>query len=181
MALFCTAELKPMYLALGLAPPAAMGWLNARVAPVLLLGLVLWVLVLKSGVQATLAGVITAFFIVPVFAFANAGVSLSGLSPEATTSPLTLGIVAGLVLGKRIGVFGATWLMVRSGLARLPRGVSWLQIYGLSTLAEIGFTMSLFIGGLSFTVPALMNKVRLGGHRLHGAQDLDRDRDGGGT
>lgn len=192
IALFYTAHLKPMYLALSLIPLAAMGWLNARgthrVAPIVLLGIVLWVLVLKSGVHATLAGVITAFFvplkdrwgasplrsvehglepwvaffIVPVFAFANAGVALSGLSGDAFTAPLTLGIVAGLVLGKQIGVFGATWLMVKSGLARLPDGVTWAHIYGLSALAGIGFTMSLFIGGLSFDDPVLMNEVRLG-------------------
>ncbi|RME17752.1 MAG: Na+/H+ antiporter NhaA [Alphaproteobacteria bacterium] len=192
IALFYTASLKPLYLALALAPLAGMALLNARgshrTAPILLLGVVLWVLVLKSGVHATLAGVITAFFIplkdrwgksplhslehalspwvgffiVPVFAFANAGVELSGLSAEAITSPLTLGIVAGLVLGKQIGVFGATWLMVRSGLARLPDGVGWGHIYGLSALAGIGFTMSLFIGGLSFESAALMNEVRLG-------------------
>ncbi len=192
IAVFYTAELKPIYLALALGPLAAMGWLNARgvhrVAPILLLGILLWVLVLKSGVHATLAGVITAFFvpmkdrwgasplkslehglepwvsffIVPVFAFANAGVMLSGLSFSSLTSPVTLGIVVGLVLGKQAGVFGATWLMVRSGFARLPEGVNWRHIYGLSALAGIGFTMSLFIGGLSYDSPALMNEVRLG-------------------
>lgn len=192
IALFYTAHLKVLYLALALGPLAAMAWLNARgahrVAPILLLGVVLWVLVLKSGVHATLAGVVTAFFIpltdrwgksplhslehgltpwvaffiVPVFAFANAGVELSGLSTDSLTSPLTLGIVAGLVLGKQIGVFGATWLLVKSGLARLPDGVNWAHIYGLSALAGIGFTMSLFIGGLSYGDPALMNEVRLG-------------------
>jgi Na+:H+ antiporter, NhaA family len=192
IALFYTAHLKPIYLFLSLAPLAAMGWLNARgshrVAPIVLLGIVLWVLVLKSGVHATLAGVVTAFFvplkdrfgasplrsvehglepwvaffIVPVFAFANAGVAFSGMTAEAITSPLTIGIVAGLVLGKQIGVFGATWLMVRSGLARLPDGVTWLHIYGLAALAGIGFTMSLFIGGLSYSDATLMNEVRLG-------------------
>lgn len=192
IALFYTAHLKPLYLALAVAPLAAMAWLNARgahrMAPILFLGIVLWVLVLKSGVHATLAGVITAFFIplkdrwgksplhslehglapwvaffiVPVFAFANAGVSFAGMTADAITSPLTLGIVAGLVLGKQIGVFGATWLLVKSGVARLPDGVNWLHIYGLSALAGIGFTMSLFIGGLSFDSPALMNEVRLG-------------------
>ncbi len=98
----------------------------------------------------------------PVFAFANAGVAFSGMTAEAITSPLTIGIVAGLVLGKQIGVFGATWLMVRSGLARLPDGVTWLHIYGLAALAGIGFTMSLFIGGLSYSDATLMNEVRLG-------------------
>jgi len=192
IALFYTAELKVLYLLLALAPLAAMGWLNARgahrVAPILLLGVVLWVLVLKSGVHATLAGVVTAFFIplrdrwgksplhslvhglhpwvaffiVPVFAFANAGVSMSGIGVDAITSPLTLGIVAGLVIGKQVGVLGASWLIVKSGLAKLPYGVTWMHIYGISALAGIGFTMSLFIGGLSFADPALMNEVRLG-------------------
>ncbi len=192
IALFYTAHLKVMYLALALIPLAFMGWLNARgahrVAPILFLGVVLWVLVLKSGVHATLAGVITAFFIplrdrwgksplhslehalepwvgffiVPVFAFANAGVSFSGMSLDAITSPLTIGIVAGLVLGKQIGVFGATWLVVKSGLAHLPHGATWAHVYGLSALAGIGFTMSLFIGGLSYADPTLMNEVRLG-------------------
>lgn len=192
IAVFYTAHLKAMYLVMALAPLAAMAWLNARgahrVAPILLLGIVLWVLVLKSGVHATLAGVITAFFIplkdkwgksplhslehglepwvaffiVPVFAFANAGVSFAGMTTQALTSSLTLGIVFGLVLGKQIGVFGMTWLMVKSGFARLPDGVTWVHIYGLSALAGIGFTMSLFIGGLSFDSAALMNEVRLG-------------------
>lgn len=192
IALFYTAHLKPIYLALALLPLAGMGWMNLRgahrVAPILFLGVVLWVLVLKSGVHATLAGVITAFFIplkdrwgksplhslehglepwvaffiVPVFAFANAGVSFAGMTMDAITSPLTIGIVAGLVLGKQIGVFGATWLLVKSGFARLPDGVNWVHIYGLSALAGIGFTMSLFIGGLSFDNVALMNEVRLG-------------------
>ncbi len=192
IALFYTAHLKVMYLVFALAPLAVMGWLNARgahrVAPILILGVVLWVLVLKSGVHATLAGVITAFFIplkdrwgksplhslehglapwvaffiVPVFAFANAGVSFAGMSIEAITSPLTIGIVAGLVLGKQAGVMGATWLVVKTGIAKLPYGANWAHVYGLSALAGIGFTMSLFIGGLSYADPALMNEVRLG-------------------
>ena len=192
IALFYTAHLKVTYLVIALAPLAMMGWLNARgshrVSPIVILGIVLWVLVLKSGVHATLAGVVTAFFIplkdrwgksplhsmehglvawvaffiVPVFAFANAGVSFAGMSMEAIASPVTIGIVAGLVLGKQAGVFGATWLVVKSGLATLPHGANWAHIYGLSALAGIGFTMSLFIGGLSYSDAALMNEVRLG-------------------
>ena len=192
IALFYTANLKATYLLFALAPLAMMGWLNARgshrVSPIVILGIVLWVLVLKSGVHATLAGVVTAFFIplkdrwgksplhsmehglvawvaffiVPVFAFANAGVSFAGMSMEAIASPVTIGIVAGLVLGKQAGVFGATWLVVKSGLATLPHGANWAHIYGLSALAGIGFTMSLFIGGLSYSDAALMNEVRLG-------------------
>ncbi len=192
IALFYTADLKVEYLLYSLVPLALMLWLNARrvhrVAPVMLLGIVLWVLVLKSGVHATLAGVITAFMIplkdvwgksplhavehalepyvlygiVPVFAFANAGVILSGLSLEAFLAPLPLGIALGLILGKQIGVFGMTWLLVRLGLARLPHEANWIHIYGVACLAGIGFTMSLFIGGLSYSDPSLMNDVRVG-------------------
>jgi len=192
IALFYTAELKVDYLFLSLLPLGAMLWLNLkgshRMAPILLLGVVLWVLVLKSGVHATLAGVITAFliplkdkwgksplhalehglspyvlfFIVPVFAFANAGVSLAGIELGDMLAPLPLGIALGLILGKQIGVFGATWATVKLGYAQLPHGVTWAHIYGLSCLAGIGFTMSLFIGSLSFADPELMNAVRLG-------------------
>ncbi|MFZ1661558.1 MAG: Na+/H+ antiporter NhaA [Paracoccaceae bacterium] len=192
IALFYTSELHLNYLIMALVPLAAMMWLNwrgtHRIAPFVLLGAILWVLVLKSGVHATIAGVVTAFFvplrdrfgksqlhsvehglqpyvmflIVPIFAFANAGVVLTGLSFADLFAPLPLGIAAGLFIGKQIGVFGATWLTVKSGLARLPDGVTWQHIYGLACLAGIGFTMSLFIGGLSFADPALMNAVRLG-------------------
>ena len=192
IALFYTAELKVDYLFLSLLPLGAMLWLNLkgshRMAPILLLGVVLWVLVLKSGVHATLAGVITAFliplkdkwgksplhalehglspyvlfFIVPVFAFANAGVSLAGIELGDMLAPLPLGIALGLIVGKQIGVFGATWATVKLGFAQLPHGVTWAHIYGLSCLAGIGFTMSLFIGSLSFADPELMNAVRLG-------------------
>jgi len=192
IALFYTAELKTDYLAMALLPLAALWGLNRRgthrVAPIVLLGVVLWVLVLKSGVHATLAGVATAFFvplkdrhgksplhavehglspyvlylIVPVFAFANAGVVLKGLTWGDVFSPLTLGIALGLIAGKQAGVFGATWLMVRSGLAPMPAGADWMQVYGIACLAGIGFTMSLFIGSLSFSDAALMNEVRVG-------------------
>jgi len=192
IALFYTSELKPIYLALALIPIALMAFrlrLGAhRIAPTLILGVVLWVLVLKSGVHATLAGVVTAFFlpitdrfgksplhalehglapyvaflIVPIFALANAGVSLAGLGLADLAAPLPLAIALGLVLGKQIGVFGATWALVKLGLARLPEGASWLQLYGIAALAGIGFTMSLFIGSLNFETDAQMNAVRLG-------------------
>ena len=192
IALFYTADLHVTYLVLAVFPLAGMAWLNMRgahrVAPILLLGVILWVLVLKSGVHATLAGVATAFFIpikdrfgksplhslehgltpyvtfliVPVFALANAGVHLNGVGFDSLTSPVTLGIIAGLVLGKQIGVFGATWLVVRAGWATLPHGANWGHLYGVSALAGIGFTMSLFIGGLSFAGPEMMDQVRLG-------------------
>ncbi|MDW4548043.1 Na+/H+ antiporter NhaA [Defluviimonas sp. D31] len=192
IALFYTKELHVDYLFVALLPLAGLYLLNRagahRIAPIVLLGTVLWVLVLKSGVHATLAGVVTAFFvplkdkygksplhslehalspyvlflIVPVFAFANAGVVLTGLTLGDLFAPLPIGIAAGLVIGKQLGVFGATWLVVRAGWARLPHGVTWAQIYGLACLAGIGFTMSLFIGGLSFDTADNMNAVRLG-------------------
>jgi NhaA family Na+:H+ antiporter len=192
IALFYTAELNADYLLMALIPLAAMIWRARagahRMGPTLILGAVLWVLVLKSGVHATLAGVVTAFciplkdkwgksplhmlehglspyvlyFIVPVFAFANAGVVLEGMSFADLLSPLPLGIAAGLVIGKQIGVFGVTFALVKLGWARLPTGANWAHIYGVACLAGIGFTMSLFIGSLSFDDPILMNAVRLG-------------------
>jgi len=192
IAVFYTAELKIEYLLYAIIPLMALAWLNHRgahrIAPALLLGTIMWVLVLKSGVHATLAGVITALFIpltdkwgksplhalenslapyvlyliVPIFAFANAGVVLKGMTPGDLLSPLPLGVALGLILGKQIGVFGLTFLMVKTGLARLPHGANWLHIYGIACLAGVGFTMSLFIGSLSFADPALMNQVRMG-------------------
>lgn len=192
IALFYTIELKAEYLLYALAPLGLMLWLNLervhRTGLILLLGAVMWVLVLKSGVHATLAGVVTAFmiplkdrygksplhslehsltpwvyiFIVPLFAFANAGVVVSGLALDDFLAPVPMGIALGLVVGKQIGVFGLTFLMVKTGLARLPHGANWLHIYGIACLAGIGFTMSLFIGGLSFSDAQTMNHVRLG-------------------
>lgn len=192
IALFYTKELHLAYMGMALLPLAGLLILARagahRIAPFVLLGIVLWVLVLKSGVHATLAGVVTAFFIplkdrygksplhsvehaltpyvsfliVPIFAFANAGVQLEGLSIGDLFAPLPLGIAAGLIVGKQLGVFGATWLMVRAGWANLPHGAGWAHIYGIACLAGIGFTMSLFIGGLSFDDITLMNAVRLG-------------------
>ena len=192
IALFYTQELKVSYLIGALVPLAGLLWLNMRgthrIAPALLLGTVLWILVLKSGVHATLAGVIAAFciplhdrwgksplhklenglspyvlyLIVPLFAFANAGVDLEGISFGDLFAPLPLGIALGLVVGKQLGVFGATWLLVKTGFARLPERANWAQIYGIACLAGIGFTMALFIGSLSFSDGAQMNEVRLG-------------------
>ena len=192
IALFYTSTLKVSYLLYALIPLAIMIWMNLRgqhrMAPMILLGVILWILVLKSGVHATLAGVITAlcipltdkwgksplhslehalapyvlYLIVPIFAFANAGVVLTGISLSDLFAPLPMGIAMGLILGKQIGVFGATYITVRMGFARLPQGVTWAHIYGLSCLAGIGFTMSLFIGGLSFSDAVMMNQVRLG-------------------
>ena len=91
-----------------------------------------------------------AFLIVPLFGFANAGISLADLGPGALLAPLPLAVAAGLFLGKQIGIFGTVWLSVRTGIASRPAGTSWLQIYGVSILCGIGFTMSLFIGALAF-------------------------------
>ncbi len=192
IALFYTAELKVDYLMLALLPLAGLLFLNYRgahrIAPAILLTVIMWFLVLKSGVHATLAGVIAAFCIplvdrygksplhslehgltpyvlygiIPIFAFANAGVNLTGLSPSDLLAPLPLGIALGLLVGKQVGVFGVTIAMVKLGFARLPYGANYLHIYGISCLAGVGFTMSLFIGGLSFDDPDLMNQVRVG-------------------
>jgi NhaA family Na+:H+ antiporter len=192
IALFYTANLSVPALvvaAVGMAVLIAFNLLGVRrIAPYLLVGLVIWVAVLKSGVHATLAGVAiaftipitgaqdkspleilehalhpwVAFFILPVFAFANAGIPLAGMSLADLLAPLPLGIAAGLVLGKPIGILGFCWLAVRAGLAHLPDGVTWLKLYGVAQLAGIGFTMSLFIGTLAFTDPAAQAAVRVG-------------------
>jgi NhaA family Na+:H+ antiporter len=150
--------------------------------PYLILGALLWFFVLKSGIHPTLAGVVlaftipaepgrrlehalsswVAFAIVPLFAFANAGVSLKGMSLGALAQPITLGVVAGLFIGKQVGVFGASWLGVKLGLGRLPSGTSWTALYGVSMLCGIGFTISLFIGGLAFADLHAQDAAKLG-------------------
>ena len=197
IALFYTADLSLVSLAIAAAAAMVLLVLNrvgvVRLLPYILVGLVMWVAVLKSGVHATLAGVVVALFIplrmegadragatpplvraerslhgfvalvvMPVFAFANAGVYLGGLSFGDFLAPMPLGIAAGLFLGNQIGVFGLTWAGVRLGLCRLPEGVTWLHVYGAAALAGIGFTMSLFIGALAFEEPAEQAAVRLG-------------------
>lgn len=192
IALFYSGTIDTAMLGGGAVALAAMIRLNRlRVAssiPYILLALVLWVFVLKSGVHATLAGVAAAltilmvargdtrllermehalhpwvaFLIIPVFGFANAGVSLLGITPDALLAPLPLGIALGLLIGKQIGIFGFAYLAVRAGLAKLPAGTGWRQVHGVSLLAAIGFTMSLFIGGLAFTDPAQVDAVKLG-------------------
>ena len=192
IALFYTAELKAVYLGYALIPLAGLIILNIkgahRLAPAILLGTIMWFLVLKSGVHATLAGVVTAFCIplvdkygksplhslengltpyvnfgiIPIFAFANAGVVLAGLSVADLLDPLPLGIALGLLVGKQVGVFGICYLLVKSGIAKLPHGANWAHVWGVACLAGIGFTMSLFIGGLSFESQELMNQVRIG-------------------
>ena len=156
--------------------------------PYVILGIVLWVFVLKSGVHATLAGVAAAmcvpiasrdggkplermehalhpyiaFLIIPIFGFANAGVSLTGVGFDTLLSPLPLGIALGLLIGKQIGIVGFAWIAVKSGMASLPENVGWKQIHALSLLAAIGFTMSLFIGNLAFADPAQVDAVKIG-------------------
>ena len=103
-----------------------------------------------------------AFAIVPLFGFANAGVSLAGANLSTLAEPLVLGIALGLFLGKQIGIFGAIRIADRLGIARRPAGVSWGQLYGMALIAGIGFTMSLFIGGLAFADPALVDRVKIG-------------------
>ena len=148
-----------------------------RIAVYATIGVIVWLCVLKSGVHATLAGFAVActvplrsgdagssplrhlehslhpwvaYLILPLFAFANAGVSFAGISVDALTGPVTLGIAAGLVFGKQLGVFGVVWLAVKLKLASLPKGSNWWSIYGVALLCGIGFTMSLFIGSLAF-------------------------------
>ena len=160
----------------------------ASTIPYVLLAILMWAFVLKSGVHATLAGVAAAltipldrssdhgplermehalhpwvaFLVIPVFGFANAGVTLLGLEPSALLDPLPLGIALGLLIGKQLGIFGFAWLAVKMKLASLPDEVNWRQIHALSLLAAIGFTMSLFIGNLAFTTADQIDAVKLG-------------------
>ena len=147
-------------------------------SPYILVGLIMWVAMLKSGVHATLSGVIlamfipiyakfeptvsplksmendlhsvVAFFVLPVFAFANAGISFSGMSVEQVFHGVPIGITLGLFFGKQIGIFGLCWLSIKLKIANLPTGTSWLNLYGTAVLCGIGFTMSLFVGSLAF-------------------------------
>jgi len=156
------------------------------------IGVIMWASVLKSGVHATLAGVFLAFtiplrdaenpqhsplrqlehelhpsvayVILPLFAFANAGVPLAGMTIKALLEPVSLGIIAGLFIGKQLGVFSFAWLAIKLKLARLPEKVSWTQLYGAAILCGIGFTMSLFIASLAFehVGQEYIRQVRLG-------------------
>ena len=104
----------------------------------------------------------SAYVVVPLFGFANAGVALGGTSLDTLLDPLVIGIAAGLFFGKQIGIFGAIWGANKLGIANPPRGVTWLQVYGLALVAGIGFTMSLFIGGLAFSDPEMVDGVKIG-------------------
>ncbi|MDS4012436.1 MAG: Na+/H+ antiporter NhaA [Defluviicoccus sp.] len=193
IALFYSGELSVLSLALAGVALGVLAALNllgvTRRAPYLLVGLVLWVCVLKSGVHATLAGVLlamaipmgggeggssplkemehdlhpwVAFAVLPLFGFANAGVSLAGVTWGSLLEPVTLGVGLGLLIGKQVGVFSVFLLAIRGGLAPMPSGANWLQLYGVSVLCGIGFTMSLFIGGLSWDDGRFDAPLRMG-------------------
>ena len=194
IALFYTAQLSPVML-LAAGGGIVLLWLLNRarvmhIGPYVVIGLVIWVCVLKSGVHATLAGVVTAmaiplkdgqggspletaehalhpwvaFAVLPMFAFANAGVNLQGVSLNTLAQGVPLGIALGLVLGKAVGVFGASWLLIKLTGASLPAQASTRQFFGVCLLCGIGFTMSLFIGGLAFAGldPIYETEVKLG-------------------
>lgn len=160
-----------------------------RITPYVLTAIFLWVCVLKSGVHATLAGVAlglavplapdeqgnsmlrqfehglhpwVAYCILPLFALANSGLPLHGVGLDAVTDPVVLGIALGLFLGKQLGVFSLSWLVIRLGWARMPQGATWLQFYGVAVLTGIGFTMSLFIGSLAFQPGTFDAETRMG-------------------
>ncbi|MFJ4372167.1 Na+/H+ antiporter NhaA [Pseudomonas japonica] len=189
IALFYSGALSTLSLMLAAACLVALIAMNrlgvVKLGPYLVIGLILWVCVLKSGVHATLAGVTlalciplrtrnaetspllslehalhpwVAYGILPLFAFANAGVSLAGVTLESFTHAVPMGIAVGLLAGKTIGVFGLTWLAIKLGLAALPAGANWGQVLGVAILCGIGFTMSLFVGSLAF-VPGVSEYV----------------------
>ncbi len=190
IALFYTDNLSLIWLLISALPLFMLSILNKYairfLTPYLLIGLLLWICILKSGIHPTIAGILLALFIplqagscsplktiehrlhplvsfciLPLFAFFNAGVSLQGLSIHAFTQPIALGIMAGLFFGKQIGVMFFSFVGARCGWCALPIDVTWRQYYGMAILTGIGFTMSLFIGMLAFSDPALHTSVRL--------------------
>jgi Na+:H+ antiporter, NhaA family len=192
IALFYTDELSTVSLILagiGVAALAALNLFGVRkVAVYIVAGVFTWVCVLKSGVHATLAGVAVglaipltrdaeesllervehalkpwvSYAIVPIFAFANAGVPIAGVSLSSLTATVPLGIIGGLFCGKQLGVFGATIAALKLGIAERPAGASVAQLYGVAILTGIGFTMSLFIGTLAFDDESVLAQIRLG-------------------
>jgi NhaA family Na+:H+ antiporter len=194
IASFYTSDLSINYLFFAAIATFILFILNNRkinkLSPYIIVGILLWVFVLKSGIHASLAGVLLALFIplktkdtstfsplnklehsiekwvnfiiLPLFAFANAGVSFSGMELNLLWDPVTLGIILGLFLGKQIGVMLFTYLGSILKICDLPSDMSWSQYYGLSLVTGIGFTMSLFIGSLAFIDPEYQTSVRLG-------------------
>ncbi|QXC56415.1 Na+/H+ antiporter NhaA [Vibrio mimicus] len=181
IALFYSSDLSTIALTVGFIMTGVLFMLNAKhvtkLSVYLIAGLILWVAVLKSGVHATLAGVVigfaiplkgnkgehsplkhlehalhpyVAFGILPLFAFANAGISLQGVSIDGLTSMLPLGVALGLFLGKPMGIFSFSWAAVKLGVAKLPEGINFKHIFAVSVLCGIGFTMSIFISSLAF-------------------------------
>ncbi|RKZ97178.1 MAG: Na+/H+ antiporter NhaA [Gammaproteobacteria bacterium] len=197
IAIFYTSELSTSSLIIAAVSLIVLTIFNNRnlrsLTPYILVGIILWIAVLKSGVHATLAGVLLAFFIplktsskderslakslehdlhgsvsyviIPIFAFANAGVPLDGMGIDTLFEPIPLGIIMGLFFGKQIGIMLFSFIAVKSGIASLPDEINWKQLYGVALLCGVGFTMSLFIGSLAFeqggTETTLMND-RLG-------------------
>ena len=194
IAFFYSGPLSTFYLTLCAITISLLFLLNylgiKRLLPYLAIGLCLWLFVLKSGVHATLAGVVLAasipikvrkvedksplkilekklhhwvtFFIIPIFAFANSGIPLAGVTLNIMTEPVVLGIVLGLFFGKQLGVFGMTYLCIKCQLAKLPENSNWMQLYGVALLCGVGFTMSLFISGLAYQDTSLSIMSRIG-------------------
>lgn len=182
IALFYSSDLSTLALLVGFIATAVLFFMNMKNVTktrwYLIVGFILWVSVLKSGVHATLAGVLIGFaiplngkegeksplkslehalhpyvnfLILPIFAFANAGISLEGVSLSGLASTVPMGIALGLLIGKPLGVFSFSWLSVKAGVAQLPEGVNFKQVFAVSVLCGIGFTMSIFISSLAFT------------------------------
>lgn len=192
IAFFYTQNFNPIYLVYALFVLIGLTFLNlkksGRISLYLLLGSILWLMILKSGIHATLAGVITAafiplkvkeentlsnfahkiapsvnFFILPIFAFANSGVRIEKMELELFMDPLVIGVICGLFFGKQFGVLFLSYIAVKLKLVNIPRGSNWVEFYGAAILTGIGFTMSLFIGSLAFSNNlALYDKVKIG-------------------
>ena len=194
IALFYTSDLSLQSLALAALCLPFLYILNRRnvtsITPYLLIGVIMWIAVLKSGIHATLAGVVLALFIpmfdrtdpehspleelehdlhntvafgiLPLFAFANSGISLKGAGLAELFHSVPLGIAAGLFIGKQVGVMVMCWLIFKLGISTMPRGMNYKQVYGAALLCGVGFTMSLFIGGLAFAGETALFDERLG-------------------
>lgn len=182
IAFFYTAKISALSLIIVALCIPVLAYLNRQnvtsKSPYILIGVIMWIAMLKSGVHATLAGVllamfiplnsksqpgysplksmehdlhtIVAFFVLPVFAFANAGISILGVTSEQLLHSVPVGIGLGLFVGKQVGIFGLCWLFIKMKVTKLPAGMSWMSLYGTSAICGIGFTMSLFVGSLAF-------------------------------
>lgn len=193
IAIFYSHDLSPLSLALAALAISILILMNRMkvkaISPYVFVGAILWLFVLKSGVHATLTGIILAFtiplngggaspsplktmehglhqwvtfMILPLFAFANAGVDLTGLTGEMLASPVVLGVTLGLFLGKQLGVFGFSYIVIKLNWAKMPEDANWGQLYGVAILSGVGFTMSLFISSLAYNDYALSMFARLG-------------------